>query len=82
MFTALLDMNELISLSPEVVFRRQDYEKMVLEVRGLLQRRGTLTAAEARDHFNTSRRYILAFLEHLDSIGVTQRDGDLRRLKK
>ena len=81
-FTALLDMNELISLSPEVVFRRQDYEKMVLEVRGLLQKRGTLTAAEARDHFNTSRRYILAFLEHLDSIGVTQRDGDLRRLKK
>jgi selenocysteine-specific elongation factor len=81
-FTALLDMNELVGLSPEVVFRRQDYEKMVSEVRRLLQSRGTLTAAEARDHFNTSRRYILAFLEHLDAIGVTQRDGDLRRLKK
>ena len=81
-FTALLDLDKLVSLSPEVVFRRQDYEKMVSEVRQLLQCRGTLTAAEARDHFNTSRRYILALLEHLDAIGVTQRDGDLRRLKK
>ena len=68
-------------LSAEVVFRRVDYEKMISEVRRLLQTRGTLTAAEARDHFNTSRRYILAFLEHLDAIGVTQRDGDVRRLK-
>jgi selenocysteine-specific elongation factor len=37
--------------------------------------------AQFRDRFNTSRRYALAFLEHLDSIGVTLREGDLRRLK-
>jgi selenocysteine-specific elongation factor len=40
-----------------------------------------LTVAQFRDMFDTSRRYALAFLEHLDSTGVTQRDGDLRRLK-
>lgn len=82
LFTALIDLGELVSLSTEVVFRRVDYEKMVADVRNLLQTRGTLTAAEARDHFGTSRRYILALLEHLDSIGMTQRDGDLRRLKR
>jgi selenocysteine-specific elongation factor len=81
-YNALLELGELVSLSPEVVFRRQDYEEMIAEVRRVLQVKGTLTAAEGRDHFNTSRRYILALLEHLDAIGVTQRDGDLRRLKK
>jgi len=81
-FTALLELGELVSLSPDVAFRRRDYEKMVAEVREILKTRGTLTAAEGRDHFNTSRRYILALLEHLDAIGVTVRDGDLRRLKK
>jgi selenocysteine-specific elongation factor len=40
-----------------------------------------VTAAEVRDHFNTSRRYVLALLEHLDATGVTVRDGDVRRLK-
>jgi selenocysteine-specific elongation factor len=39
-----------------------------------------LTVAEFRDRFNTSRRYALAFLEYLDVIGVTLREGDNRRL--
>ena len=81
LFAALVEQGDLVTLSTEVVFHRQDYEKMTAEIRRLLQARSTLTAAEARDHFNTSRRYILALLEHLDAIGVTRRDGDLRRLK-
>jgi selenocysteine-specific elongation factor len=81
LLAALVELGDLIPLSAEVIFRRVDYEKMVADIRHLLQNRGTLTAAEARDHFNTSRRYILALLEHLDAIGITQRDGDLRRLK-
>jgi selenocysteine-specific elongation factor len=54
---------------------------MLAEVRRLLAQKGTLTAAEVRDHFNTSRRYVLAFLEYLDAQGITVRDGDARRLK-
>jgi selenocysteine-specific elongation factor len=54
---------------------------MIAEVRRLFEQRGSLTVAQARDHFNTSRRYVLAFLEHLDAIGVTARAGDERRLK-
>jgi len=30
----------------------------------------------------TSRKYALAFLEHLDELGVTVREGDTRRIKK
>jgi selenocysteine-specific elongation factor len=81
LFTALVDLGELVMVSAEVVFQRGDYEKMIQETHQLLISRGTLTAAEARDHFNTSRRYVLAFLEHLDAIGVTLREGDIRKLK-
>lgn len=82
LYSALLDQGELIAVSPEVVFRRKDFEKMGEELRKILERQGTITAAEVRDFFNTSRRYVLAFLEFLDSRGVTVRDGDVRRLKK
>jgi len=82
LFSAMLDLGELVTVSPEVVFRRPDFEKMVDDLRTILERQGTITAAEVRDHFNTSRRYVLAFLEYLDSQGVTVREGDVRRLKK
>jgi selenocysteine-specific elongation factor len=82
LYSALLEMGELIAVSPDVVFRRKDFEKMGEELRKILERQGTITAAEVRDFFNTSRRYVLAFLEYLDSKGVTVRDGDVRRLKK
>jgi selenocysteine-specific elongation factor len=81
LYNALLELGRLVAVSPEVVFRREDYERMVVETRELFARHGTLTAAQVRDHFNTSRRYVLAFLEHLDAAGITAREGDVRRLR-
>jgi len=80
-YAALVETGQFVAVAPDVVFRPQDYNRMVAEVRRLLEKQGTLTAAQARDHFNTSRRYALALLEHLDTIGVTVREGDVRRLK-
>jgi len=80
-FAALLELAELVLVSPEVVYRRQDYQKLVSEVRAFLDKNGTITVAQARDRFQTSRKYVLALLEHLDAIGVTIREGDIRRLK-
>jgi selenocysteine-specific elongation factor len=82
LYAALVDLGKLVVVSPEVVFRREDYERMLAEVRGMLEQRGVVTAAEVRNHFDTSRRYVLALLEHFDAIGVTVREGDVRRLKK
>jgi selenocysteine-specific elongation factor len=76
---ALLDLGQLVAVSPEVVFRQADYERMKAAVLALIDQQGAISAAEVRDHFNTSRRYVLALLEHFDAIGVTLRDGDVRR---
>lgn len=78
----LIDLGELIAVSPEVIFRKSDYDQMIARVRAHLQKTGTITVAEARDLFNTSRKYILALLEHLDTTGVTVRDGDYRKLRR
>jgi selenocysteine-specific elongation factor len=79
---ALVELGELVAVSPEVIFRSKDYAAMVEKIRVELQRKGTITLGEARDMLNTTRKYIQALLEHLDSIGVTMRDGDARKLKK
>ena len=81
LYSALVDLGTLIPLSGEVVFRWEDYQTIIADIRKILEMDGTISVAQVRDHFNTSRRYILALLEHLDAIGVTQRVGDVRKLK-
>lgn len=79
---ALIESNELITVSSDVIFRRQDYDLMVDKIKKEIQQKGTLTLAETRNLFDTSRRYAQALLEHLDAIGITVRDGDFRKLRR
>ncbi len=81
-YQALVDLGKLVPVSSEVVFRRQDYERMIDLVREHFAREETLSAAQFRDQLNTTRRYVLAFLEHLDAIGVTARNGDVRKIHR
>jgi selenocysteine-specific elongation factor len=81
MYNAILDQGLLAPVSPEVVFRRIDYDTLVAAVKDMILADGSITAAGLRDRFNTSRKYALALLEHLDALGVTVRDGDYRTLK-
>jgi selenocysteine-specific elongation factor len=78
-FNALKELGELISVSPDVVFRTADYDAMVAMIRDRLEVKGTITLAEVRDLLHTSRRYAQALLEHLDVIGLTRREGESRR---
>jgi selenocysteine-specific elongation factor len=79
---ALIDMNKLATVSPDVIFRKTDYDAMVDGIRNTITQNGKITLAEVRDLFNTSRKYAQALLEHLDATGVTMRDGDFRKLRK
>lgn len=76
----LLEIGTLIQLSKDVVFRREDYKQMVAEVRKFLEAHNVIKVGQVRDLFGTSRKYALALMEHLDSIGLTVREGDERRL--
>jgi selenocysteine-specific elongation factor len=70
----------MVRISKDVVYQREVYEQMVSRIREELMDRKTISVADVRDLFKTSRKYALALMEHLDEIGVTVREGDIRRL--
>lgn len=80
-FAALRESGELVAVSDEIVFRKQDYQNMVEQIHQKLLEKGQISMAEARDLLNSSRKYVQPLLEHLDEIGATVREGDFRRLK-
>ncbi len=79
--TVLIELDQLIQLTSDVIFRKEDYEEMVEKVRAFITENGQMTVADARDLFGSSRKYMLSLLEHMDAIGVTKRDGDFRKLR-
>jgi selenocysteine-specific elongation factor len=78
----LLARGDLVQVSPEVIFLRETYEEMVERIRAHIQQQGSITLAQVRDLFQTSRKYAQALLEYLDGVGVTRRVGDERVLVK
>jgi selenocysteine-specific elongation factor len=80
-YEALLRQRRLVQVKPDVVFLAETYAAAVAQVREIIQRDGSVTAALMRDALGTSRKYALGLLEHLDEIGVTKRVGDARVLK-
>jgi len=82
LLNALIESGELISVSADVIFRKQDYEALTARIKEMLSQTGKISLAEVRDLFHTSRKYAQAVLEHIDALGVTVRDGDFRRFRK
>ncbi len=72
----LLDAGEAVELR-DLLFSRSAVEAAAGTVVQALQR-GPLTVAAVRDLLGTSRKYVLPLLEHLDTLGVTRRQGELR----
>jgi selenocysteine-specific elongation factor len=64
------------------LFLSETYEELESRIRAHLEREGTITLAQTRDLFKTTRKYAQALLEHLDEIGVTKRTGDERVLRQ
>lgn len=79
---ALFDLKTLIQVSPDVLFDAETYADLVRQVEEFIAKNGSITVGQARDLFNTTRKYVLALLEHLDATGVTKRVGDQRVLRQ
>ena len=80
-FNALIYAEQFVPVLHDVVFMKDDYLKLLEDVRNFLETKNEISVAEFRDLFNTSRKYALGFLEYLDSIGITIRNGDTRKLR-
>ncbi|MEJ2759573.1 MAG: SelB C-terminal domain-containing protein [Anaerolineales bacterium] len=81
LYQALVSLGRLLPVSHEVVFRVEDYQQAVADVKMLAEKYDAFTLAQARDYWQTTRRYVQDLLEYMDREGVTRRVGDVRKLK-
>ncbi len=71
----------IVRVQDGVVFDAGAYQEMVARITDYLRAHGSVTLAQVRDMFGTSRKYAQALLEHLDERRVTRRVGDERVLR-
>ena len=77
----LIAGGQLVRVGTSLLYRRQEVEDMLAQITTHLQQQGTITLAEVRDQFDTSRKYAQAVLEELDARRITRREGDARALR-
>jgi selenocysteine-specific elongation factor len=78
----LEDEGEIVRMSDGVAFTAAAYREMTECVVAYLRDHATITLAEVRDMFGTSRKFAQALLEHLDDQHITRRTGDTRVLQR
>ncbi len=79
--SALMHQGTLVRLSEDVLLLGETYEEMVGRIVAFIRANGSMTVAQVRDEFNTSRKYALALMERLDEQKITRRVGDERVLR-
>lgn len=79
--SGLVYQGALVRLSEDVLLLRETYEEMVDGIVAHIKAHGSITVAQVRDRYNTSRKYVLALMERLDDLKVTRRVGDERVLR-
>jgi len=79
-YDVLLRRRRIVQLNADVLLLPETYDDAVARIRAEIEKSGSITAAQVRDLFGTTRKYALALLEHLDAVGVTRRAGDARVL--
>jgi selenocysteine-specific elongation factor len=76
----LVETGAVVDTGGGIVFEAAAFDAMTAQVRAHIEQHGTITLAQARDLFGTSRKYAQALLEQLDRLRVTRRNGDERTL--
>lgn len=77
----LVDEERLIEIGATLFFDVEIEAELCKRVTERLADGSALTMAELRDLLGTTRKYAVPIGEYLDRIGLTLRDGDVRRLK-
>ena len=74
------DEGELVSLDGEFYLHRDVEASMRDRLRERLEQDGGMTVSQIKDLLGTTRKFAVPICEHLDRIGFTRREGDVRVL--
>jgi selenocysteine-specific elongation factor len=80
LYTAMTDLGLVRQVSNEVFYASGDYALFIGQITSYLEEHGQINAARVRDMLDTSRKYAIALLEHMDDRRITRRVGDNRVL--
>ena len=80
LLTLLVEEGRIVEIAPGLHLDSECQRAMLELVRVRLADEPTMTMSNLRDLLGTSRKYAVPFGEYLDRIGLTRRDGDVRRL--
>ena len=81
---ALLELavadGELVAIGKDLFLHTETERQLHEQLKNSLENGQGLTVSEIREILNTTRKYAVPLLEHLDRIGFTRREGDVRVL--
>jgi selenocysteine-specific elongation factor len=78
---ALIEQGQMVRLNEDVILLTETYTEMQDRIVSYLQEHDSITVAQVRDMFDTSRKYALALVGYLDERRITRRVGDERVLR-
>jgi len=73
---------KIIRINDSLYLLKESYEKMLALLKDFFAKKSEMTVSEFRTMLNTTRKYALPYLEHLDSSKITLRVGEVRKLVK
>ncbi|WP_320047483.1 selenocysteine-specific translation elongation factor [uncultured Ilyobacter sp.] len=76
--TLLIDTGLLIPLDKDICFMKGFFNEGEMRIKEKSKATGKITLGETREILETSRKFALAFLEKLDSMGITKRIDNYR----
>ena len=80
-YEALVDLGRLRQLNDDIVYRAEEYDALVARLTAFIGAQGRVSTGQVRDLLDTSRKYAIGLLEHLDHVKITRRVGDERELR-
>ncbi|MCX7825441.1 MAG: SelB C-terminal domain-containing protein, partial [Verrucomicrobiae bacterium] len=77
----LRDAKLVVEFGADEVILKESYDEACRRVREFLKARGQAAMSELRELLKTNRRIVVPLLEKMDKEGITQRVGDVRKLR-
>jgi len=80
-YANLIKDKQLVRLSEDITLHRKNLEKAKEKIVNYLKANDKITLGEFRDLIDSSRKIVIPILDYFDSINLTIREDDYRKLK-
>ncbi len=77
-FRRMVDDGILVKVKEDIFLHREHYQQLRERVLAHFQAQSSINVGTMKDLFGVSRKYAIPFLEHLDDVRITRRQGDER----